>query len=77
MAKIRKDFEGVIYVRSGADVVRLSAGDDVPEGAEVGAEHVDGGAEKAEAKPDSETPAPKKRATRSTKAAADDSGDEG
>lgn len=77
MSKIRKDFEGVIYVRSGADVVKLAAGDDVPEGVDVAPEHTDGGSEKVEAAPESDSPAPKKRATRSTKAAADDSGDEG
>ncbi|ORI13436.1 hypothetical protein [Rhodococcus sp. 1168] len=77
MAKIREDFEGVIYVRSGADVVKLAAGDDVPQGVDVAPEHTGGGPVKVESAPVSGDSAPKKRATRSTKAAADDSGDEG
>lgn len=63
MKKIRDDLDGVVYVRAGADVVTLRAGDDVPEGVDV-ADHLVAG---------DEAPDPKRRG-RPAKASDDESG---
>lgn len=36
MAKIRDDLEGVVYVRSGSEILMLAAGSEVPDDVTVG-----------------------------------------
>lgn len=66
MARVKNDLVGVLFVRHEGEILRLSAGDEVPDGVQVSPELLEAGKEVENGKP---------RSRRGRPAAAKDSGD--
>lgn len=70
--RIRSDLDGVVYAHLGDGVVRLAAGDPVPDGAVVGDHLIDSGTATAGEGDDDAGAGNHRRRVRSTRARTDD-----